>query len=188
MGKPSNQGSVLRKCKGHPCDQPERHRNQRECLRAAQYAPATDCYRSRPMLLSSSRKVARRVFLRAALLLTSLAAAPRTSSAGNAAAPGSVPELGVRDRELALLAEELLRRRPDEAARVHAGVEAALPSRRRLFAVSRRARARLARQTLLAPDRIARELDRGDVVALDGWVLARSEAHFAIYLASLEQS
>ncbi|MDP6980877.1 MAG: hypothetical protein QF570_20135 [Myxococcota bacterium] len=117
--------------------------------------------------------------------MTSLAAAPRISAAGP---PGSPPELDERDRDLAMLARELLRQRPGEVDRIRQTVEAEFPPRRRLFSASRRARARLARKTLLAPGRITRELDRGDVRQVDGWVLARSEFHFAIYLASLELS
>jgi hypothetical protein len=38
---------------------------------------------------------------------------------------------------------------------------------------------------LLSPARIAEELARDEVMILDGWVLARSEAEAAIYLHAL---
>ena len=41
------------------------------------------------------------------------------------------------------------------------------------------------RDRLLEPARIAEELDRGDVMTVDGWVLPRSEAAVAIYLRFL---
>ena len=46
-------------------------------------------------------------------------------------------------------------------------------------------RARIARRQLLTRSRLTAEFDAGDVILVDGWTLARSEAAVAAYLDSL---
>ena len=47
-------------------------------------------------------------------------------------------------------------------------------------------RARIARARLLVRRRIGAEFSRGDVLLIDGWMLARSEGAVAAYISSLE--
>jgi len=135
----------------------------------------------------SSRRVARRTFLGvSALLACSIGAAPTRAAI---ALGRRWEKLDGGDRQLANLARASVRLNPAHAARVFREVEAEVertpegashPGR-----PTPRNRARKARRTLLEPSRIAAELEAGEVETLDGWVLARSEARLAVYLAHL---
>lgn len=104
------------------------------------------------------------------------------ASGARARAPGSAPPLpsDPSDRRIARLGAVLWREDPATARRLARLADAQLPAWLRLAGPSRRARA--LRPRLLAPARLAGELDRGEVLVLDGWVLARSEAAVAAWL------
>jgi len=88
------------------------------------------------------------------------------------------------DRLIASVAGPFAARNPGDARRIARWVEAQLPASRPPRGTG--ARAALVRAHLLQPARIAEELERDDVMMLDGWVLARSEAAAAIYLHALD--
>jgi hypothetical protein len=48
-------------------------------------------------------------------------------------------------------------------------------------------RVRAARRLLLDPSRIARDLDCGRILSVDGWVLARSEVALAVFAHGASQ-
>jgi hypothetical protein len=87
------------------------------------------------------------------------------------------------DRLIASVAGPYTARDPRAARRIARWAEAQLPASRRPRSAG--ASAALVRTHLLRPTRIAEELARDDVMMLDGWVLARSEAAAAIYLHAL---
>jgi hypothetical protein len=88
-------------------------------------------------------------------------------------------------REIARLGEWLAQREPGRARSLAAEVEAALPAWLRLAGSERRVRA--ARRLLLDPSRIARDLDCGRILSVDGWVLARSEVALAVFAHGASQ-
>lgn len=98
---------------------------------------------------------------------------------------GSASVLDAGSLAIAALAAERATHLDGGARRIVAEVEASLPSALRQGPV--RARAAHARRLLLSRRRIESELARNDVVVLDGWVLARSEAELAIYLHHLQR-
>ena len=88
-------------------------------------------------------------------------------------------ERASRAAEVARLGAAFVASHRDEARGIARAVEQALPRWHRF--VDTRARTRLIEKHVLEPGRIARELERGDVMILEGWVLARSEAAAAIH-------
>jgi hypothetical protein len=85
------------------------------------------------------------------------------------------PAPSAADRHLAALGARLAVHRPRLARRLHAEMRA----------VSVGSSAGDVRRRLLRPRRVARELARGDVVSVDGWLLARSEAATCVLLHRL---
>ena len=103
-----------------------------------------------------------------------------------AATPGSAQSsLTPSDRRIAELGARLARSDPAAAGRLVRSVDTELPGWLRLTGARRRAR--VVRQRLLAPARVAADLDRGEVMSIDGWLLARSEVAAAAYLHGLRQ-
>jgi hypothetical protein len=87
------------------------------------------------------------------------------------------------DRLIASLGRCLEEENPAEARSLLRWVEARLPAWASL--APRRRRAWIARERLLTRQRLDEEFERGDVILIDGWVLARSEGALAVYLSSL---
>lgn len=71
----------------------------------------------------------------------------------------------------------------NEARKLARFAASELPAWSRLASPQRRAR--LVRERLLRPERLAVEFEREEVVEIDGWMLARSEAATAVYLHTL---
>ena len=93
-------------------------------------------------------------------------------------------DLARADRALAALGRRLGRDRPREAQRLLRWAAAqTVPWR-----LAARSDADRIRQQLLDPHRLAREFASGQVLELDGWVVARSEAAAAVALNALAEN
>lgn len=90
------------------------------------------------------------------------------------------PGLSESDRLIASLGRKLAEDDPETAARLARLVAERMPALDALASAEERARA--VRQQLLVGSRLAAEFDAGDVIVIDGWMLARSEATAAVYL------
>jgi hypothetical protein len=106
----------------------------------------------------------------------------RAGSASSSEAPGP-DSLGLGDRRIAVLGERCFAESPRTARALARLALRELPPSC-VFSSPKR-RARLTRERLLDRARLAREFDREEVVEIDGWVLARSEAAAAVYLYTL---
>ena len=84
------------------------------------------------------------------------------------------------DHRLALLGGQFAELDSWDARCLAHEVAAALPACTRLLSLTRRAR--LAKERLLEPERLAREFERGEVRVIDGWLVSRSEAALSAYL------
>ncbi len=124
----------------------------------------------------------RRGFLAGLLCALGGAALLRPPSARAAVARGSERPARSAGR-IAALGACLARDDGPCAQRLVRATEAELPLWLRL--ASRRRRADAACRRLLDPARVARDLEREDVLCVDGWLLARSEAAAAAYLHAL---
>ena len=115
--------------------------------------------------------------------------APELVAARSAMSPTRGPglDLAPADRSLAALAEGFQAREPARAARICRAVERELGPLARWRASAPR-RIELSRQKLLCASRVDAELEAGDVWVLDGWVVSRSEAAFAIYLHGMTRA
>jgi hypothetical protein len=117
--------------------------------------------------------------------------------AGALALPGSAVAVATRDpgrfdaarfslseseSRIASLGRHLIANDPGRAEQLIRWVESQLPLWGRVAAPARRAR--IARERLLTARRLDRDFERHEVVVIDGWVLARSEAAVAVYLSS----
>ncbi len=89
------------------------------------------------------------------------------------------------DLRIARLAEIFARREPAAADALASWAEAQLPRGTGDLAPIRQAE--IARRQLLDPIRLADELAAEDVVTIDGWLLARSEAALAARLLALQR-
>ncbi len=87
------------------------------------------------------------------------------------------------DLRIASLGAQLGAEDPTLVESLRHEVESELPSWSSL--ASRRRRAGLVRERFLDRGRRNADLDREEIVVVDGWVLARSEAAAAVYLDSL---
>ena len=114
--------------------------------------------------------------------LAALASVLALPAAARALEPAGV-ELSASDRRIASIGRRIEREDAEAAAGLLREVEAQMPLRSAFVSPGRRARR--AREHLLTPGRLAAELEAGDVVTADGWVLARSEGALATYLDSL---
>ncbi|NRA02081.1 MAG: hypothetical protein HRU00_05700 [Myxococcales bacterium] len=143
----------------------------------------------RPLPTFSDSPVARgrREFLMRLLGLVGAVALPWSSVAH--ATPGARPfdsresSLSESDLRIATLGRQFKTEEPVRARRLIEWVEAELPPWGRLGTPARRAR--IVREQLLTSRRLAQDFERGDVVTIDGWVLARTEGAVAVYLNSL---
>jgi hypothetical protein len=125
---------------------------------------------------------ARRDFLRCLLALAGLAwvgAVLRLPTGVRFRGRAGAAPLDAAGRAVADLAADFARAHPEHARRIVRAVEASLPTGARFARPAHRVT--LARARLLRARRVEAELAAGDVILLDGWVLARSEAAFAIY-------
>ena len=91
--------------------------------------------------------------------------------------------LSESDHRIASLGRKLAEAEPELAAALVQRVAAETPGLDAGAAPA--ARARVVRRQWLGPTRLAAEFDAGDVVRIDGWLLARSEAAAAAYLDML---
>lgn len=128
----------------------------------------------------SLRGAGRRSFLAGALrTLAGLATLPALERAARAAPPAPSAADPRTPPDEAYLGAWLARSDARRARALAREVDAALPGWLRLAGGERRLRA--ARRRFLDPARLARDLDAGRVLVVDGWVLARSEVAVAAY-------
>ena len=126
----------------------------------------------------------RRFLRRLATVVCGLALLPPALVFGRTASGrrGQV-DLSRADRALAALGRRLGSDRPREAQHLLRWAAAQTPPWR----LPGRSAARI-RQQLLDPHRLAREFASGQVLELDGWVVARSEAAAAVALNALAEN
>ncbi len=91
--------------------------------------------------------------------------------------------LSASDRKLAALGARLAAEQPALAHELARYVEQRIPQGDHLSAAQLATRAR---RTLLRAERHRREIDRGEVVIVDGWLLSRSEVAVCAYLHRLD--
>ena len=97
----------------------------------------------------------------------------------------STQGLSASDLGIASLGSHLRRTDPSAAKELLREVEEELPAFSPL--ISSRRRAGLVRERFLDRSRRNADLDREEIVVIDGWVLARSEGAAAVYLSHLAQ-
>jgi hypothetical protein len=125
---------------------------------------------------------ARRAPIRRRVFLRWLAGAATWAVAAGVTAlrwPTPRPTLSRSDRRLALLGRRARVEAPERTRRLIRQVA------RSAARAPRAAHAELVRSQWLDRERTRRELERGDVLVVDGWVLSRSEAATCAYLHAL---
>jgi len=129
----------------------------------------------------SSSLIRRRLLLRLLVFIPTLAL-PGSKVGANVAGPSPTP-LCEEELRIAALGRRIVERDPELARELLRFTESQLSLRIRLARPA--IRVGLARADLLDPQRLGRDFERGEVVRVDGWVLARTEAGVAVYASSL---